>query len=133
MAHAIVEYTDNLGADADIPGLLKTIAAKLANADGVFPLGGIRVRAVRLTEYVIADGEDDYAFVNVTVKMGPGRPEEFKKRFFGELFEVIKAHLADVFAHRYLAISMYIEEADEAGSFKHNNIHQKFKAKAGAA
>jgi 5-carboxymethyl-2-hydroxymuconate isomerase len=132
MAHAIVEYTDNLGPDADIPRLLKTIAAKLNDSGGVFPLGGIRVRAIRLTEYVIADGQDDYAFVNTTIKMGPGRPESFKTAFFGELFELIKAHFAEIYARRYLALSLYVEEADEAGSFKHNNIHQKFKAAAAA-
>jgi hypothetical protein len=24
-------------------------------------------------------------------------------------------------------LSLYVEEADEAGSFKHNNIHRKFQ------
>lgn len=130
MPHVIVEYTDNLAADGDIPGLLKKLAAKMADSGGVFPIGGIRVRAHQFKEYVIADGADNYAFVNTTVKIGPGRPDEFKKRFFGEMFEIIKAHWANIYAKRYLALSLYIEEADEAGSFKQNNIHQKFKPKA---
>ncbi len=45
MAHAIVEYTDNLGSEADIPGLLAKIAAKMRDSGGVFPIGGIRIRA----------------------------------------------------------------------------------------
>jgi len=127
MAHAVVEWTSNLKGEADIRGLLELIAAAMRNSDGVFPWGGIRVRALRLDDYVIADGKADDAFVNVTVKMAAGRSAEFKKAFFTDLFEQIKAHFAELCDRRYLALSLYVEEADEAGSFKHNNIHRRFK------
>ena len=127
MAHAIVEWTSNLEGDADIRGLLELIAAAMRNSGGVFPWGGIRVRAIRMDDYVIADGKADDAFVNVTVKMGAGRSAEFKQAFFAELFEQIKAHFAELYSRRFLALSLYVEEADEAGSFKHNNIHKRFK------
>jgi 5-carboxymethyl-2-hydroxymuconate isomerase len=128
MPHTIIEYSDNLTGEGDIPGLLKKIAAKLCSSGGVFPIGGVRVRAHPVSDYVIADGADDYAFLHTVVKLAAGRPEEFKKRFFDELFELIKAHFADLMSRRYLALSMYVEEVDEAGSYKHNNIHRKFKA-----
>ncbi|HEX7761612.1 MAG TPA: 5-carboxymethyl-2-hydroxymuconate Delta-isomerase [Caulobacteraceae bacterium] len=127
MAHAVVEWTDNLEGAADIRGLLELIAAEMRDSDGVFPWGGIRVRAIRLTDYVIADGQADDAFVNITVKMGAGRSTEFKQRFFSRLFDKVKAHFAELFDRRFLALSLYVEEADEAGSFKHNNIHQRFR------
>lgn len=128
MAHAIVEWTDNLEGEADIRGLLELIAATMRDADGVLPWGGIRVRGVRLSDYVIADGKEDDAFVNITVKMGPGRTAAFKRAFFGRLFEAVKAYFAEVFEQRYLALSLYVEEADEDGSFKHNNIHRRFRS-----
>ena len=81
MPHVIVEYTDNLDGEADIKGLLKMIAAYCGESGGVLPLAGVRVRAIRLTDYVIADGKPEYAFVNVTVKMGQGRDPAFKKSF----------------------------------------------------
>lgn len=128
MAHVIVEWTDNLEGAADIRGLLEMIAAALRDADGVFPWGGIRVRAIKLSDYVIADGKADDAFVNITVKMGAGRTAEFKRVFFTALFDKVKAHFADIYALRYLALSLYVEEADEGGSFKHNNIHARFRS-----
>lgn len=127
MAHAIVEWTSNLEGDADIPGLLDLIAAAMRDSGGVFPWGGIRVRAIKLDDYVIADGKADDAFVNITIKMGAGRSAEFKKAFFAGLFDQVKTHFADLYARRYLALSMYVEEADEAGSFKQNNLHSRFK------
>ena len=127
MPHTIVEYSDNLAEEGDIPGLLRKIAAKLCDSGGVFPTGGVRVRAYPAHEYVIADGKDDYAYVHTVVKLAAGRPADFKKRFFGELFDIIKAHFAEFAERRYLALSMYVEEVDETGSYKHNNIHRKFK------
>ena len=127
MAHAIVEWTSNLEGEADIHGLLELIAAAMRDSGGVFPWGGIRVRAIRLDDYVIADGKADDAFVNITIKMGAGRSAEFKREFFAALFERVKAHFAKLYASRYLALSLYVEEADEGGSFKHNNIHQRFR------
>ncbi len=127
MPHLTVEYTGNLGAQADIPALLRKANAVLIAQGGVFPTGDIRSRAIRLDDYVIADGKADDAVVNVPVKMGAGRSAEFKQAFFTDLFEQIKAHFAELYARRYLALSLYVEEADEAGSFKHNNIHKRFK------
>jgi len=128
MAHAVVEWTDNLAADGfAIRPLLELIATAMRSSGGVFPVAGIRVRGIRLTDYVIADDSGQDAFINVTVKMGPGRGAEFKRVFFTALFDQIAAHLAPLFESRYLALSLYIDEADEANSFKLNNIHTRFK------
>jgi len=127
MPHCIVEYTDNLGESAAIPELLEKLAAKFRDSGGVFPTGGIRVRAIRLSEYVVADGKGNDSFVNITNKIGPGRDLEFKKRFFGEMFEIVKAHLKPIFDSRSIALSLYIEEADEGGSYKVNNIHDRLR------
>ncbi|MBE7218833.1 MAG: 5-carboxymethyl-2-hydroxymuconate isomerase [Caulobacteraceae bacterium] len=126
MAHAVVEWTDNLEADGfAIRPLLQLIARHMREAGGVFPVGGIRVRGVRLTDYVIADDAGGDAFVNVEVKMAAGRPAEFRADFFKSLFSAIQAHLGDLFDRRPLALSLYVTEAQEAASFKHNTIHRR--------
>ncbi|MBU6444677.1 MAG: 5-carboxymethyl-2-hydroxymuconate isomerase [Alphaproteobacteria bacterium] len=127
MPHAIVEWTDNLEKDGfQVRGLLQLINAEMRAAGDAFPTGGIRVRAIKLTDYVVADGEDDYAFVNITFKIGKGRSEDFKKEFFTALFERVKAYFAEIYARRYLALSLYFEEL-ESPNWKQNNIHAKFK------
>ena len=122
MPHVIVEYTENLAPGADIQGLLQLIADHCADSGGQLPLAGVRVRAIRLTEYVIADGKPEYAFVNVTVKLGQGRDPEFVRTFFGIMFEKIQIHLAEVSRARPLALSMYLEELDEKGAFRQNGV-----------
>lgn len=128
MPHAIVEWTDNLEKDGfQVRGLLQLINAEMRAAGDAFPTGGIRVRAIKLTDYVVADGEDDYAFVNITFKIGKGRSEEFKKEFFTNLFEKVKSQLAGIYARRYLALALYVEEISESGGWRQNNIHARFK------
>lgn len=127
MPHLIFEYTDNLGAEADIPGLLKKANETLIAQGGAFPVGGIRSRAVKLTEYRMADGAADYAFVHATLKIGAGRSAAVKNKAGDELFAMIKGHFAALHARRYLALSMEITEFDEGGTWKHNNVHARFR------
>ncbi len=126
MPHVIVEYTDNIRADANVPVLLKTIHDVLIAQDGVFPTGGIRSRAMALTDYRMADGAADYAFVHVTLRIGAGRDEAVKKKACDALFDAIKAHFADLYARRYLALSMEVAEFSEGGTYKQNNVHARF-------
>lgn len=126
MAHIVVEYTDNIAAEADIAGLLVKINQVMLD-QGVFPPAGIRSRAIELKHYRVADGAADDAFVHTTVKIGAGRSAEVKKRTFDTLFEAIKGHFAELFARRSLALSMEHHEFDEGGTYKHNNIHARYR------
>jgi 5-carboxymethyl-2-hydroxymuconate isomerase len=129
MPHFIVEYTANLEPEGDLPGLLQKINATMIAQGGVFPIGGIRSRAIRLDCYRMADGEADYAFVHATLKIGAGRDEATRKRAGNALFEVMKSHFAALYDKRYLALSMEIAEFSEAGTWKHNNVHTRFKGR----
>ncbi|KVE28535.1 5-carboxymethyl-2-hydroxymuconate isomerase [Burkholderia singularis] len=130
MPHIIVEYTANIREAARVPVLLKTINDTLIAQDGVFPIGGIRSRAIELQDYCIADGTADDAFVHVTFKFGSGRDEATKKRACDALFDAIKAHFVQLYASRPLALSMEVNEFSDAGTYKHNNIHARYKRDA---
>lgn len=127
MPHLIYEYTDNLGEQADIPGLLKKSNQVLIDQGGVFPTGGIRSRAIRLADYCVADGSVDDAFVHATLKIGAGRPEEVKKKTGDDLFRMITEHFAAIYEKRTLALSLEIVEFSEAGTWKQNNIHARYR------
>ncbi|QDF98046.1 5-carboxymethyl-2-hydroxymuconate isomerase [Azoarcus sp. DD4] len=126
MAHLIFEYTANLRAEGDIPGLVRK-ANQVMIAQEVFPVGGIRSRAIELADYCVADGSADDAFVHATVKIGAGRSPEARQKTGDELFEMMKAHFAALYDKRYLALSLELVEFSEAGTWKHNNIHARYR------
>ena len=128
MPQFILEYTSNIKASADIASLLKKVNDVIIGQEGgIFPPGGTRSRAIELTEYRMADGAEDYAFVHATFKIGAGRTDAQKKRVCEDLFEMMKAHFAPLFAAQYLALSMELYEYDERGTYKHNNVHARFR------
>ena len=130
MPHFIVEYTDNLKAEGDIPGLLRKVNAVILSQGGVFKPGAVRSRAVELHDYCIADGKGDYAFVHATLKIGAGRTDAEKARVTSELFAAMKEHFAALYARRLLALSLELYEFDEGGTHKHNNLHAYFAAQS---
>ncbi len=127
MPHLIYEYTDNLLPEADIPALLQKSNQVLIAQGGVLPIGGIRSRAIRLSEYCVADGTVDDAFVHAVLKIGAGRSDEVKKKIGDDLFKMISEHFADITKRRTLALSLEIVEFSEAGTWKQNNIHARYR------
>lgn len=132
MSHMTLEYSSNLRADgrfADLCRKLSRFMAALEVEDkAVFPPGGVRVRAIPCEEFCIADGTlDDAGFVHAILKIGAGRSEAAKQATCNGLFDIMKAHFADAFASRGLALSLELAEFSESGTLKHNNLHARFK------
>lgn len=126
MPHLIIEYTDNIKEDANIPQLLKKANDSLLQHRDIIPIGGLRSRAIELHDYCVADGTEDDAFVHAILKLGSGRSEEQIKSVCDDLFATIKAHFSDIFAKRYLALSMEVYEFTRP-TYKQNNIHLRYK------
>ena len=128
MPHVVVEYSANLRTRADVPALLRRLH-DTAIATGVFPPGGTRTRAAERTDYVIADGHPDNAFVHVTLRIGHGRDLDTRRRAAQQVFDALCAELAPAFDATPLAISFEVQEIDPALSFKHNNLHDHVEAR----
>lgn len=133
MPHLTFEYSANLAGETDMQALVDQAARVLVEQaeDGrpVYPVGGVRVRAIRLDTWCMADGQADYAFVHATLKIGAGRSEAAKQRTGDALFALMKAHFAELYERRLLALSLEIGEFSEAGTWKHNNLHERYRGR----
>lgn len=129
MPHLIVEYSANLEDDLAMRAVVDALHGA-ALETGVFPIGGLRVRAAKRDLYRIADGYPDNAFIHVQARIGAGRPPEVRAKAAETIFERLKATTADVFARRPLGLSLEIVEIDPIGSLKHNNLHEAVAARS---
>ncbi|MCW3476963.1 5-carboxymethyl-2-hydroxymuconate Delta-isomerase [Limobrevibacterium gyesilva] len=132
MPHLTVEYSANLEPRLDVMGLLRAVHAS-ALGTGVFEVGGIRVRAERRDQYVVADGDPANAFVAVHVRIGAGRDEATRVRMAEAIFKDVAAYLDPIYRTSPLAISLEVQQIDPVGSLKQNNLHARLKQRAGAA
>ena len=126
MPHLIVEYSANIEDQIALDALLDKLHT-CALGTGVFPLGGLRVRAHRADAYRIADKAPDNGFVHITALIGHGRPLDVQQRAAEELFAVLTKHLEPLYANSPLALSLNVQEFHPVLNFKKNNLHEYVK------
>ena len=107
MPQLTLEYTDNL--NFDVQTLLAQLHSELV-ATGAINLKGLKSRAIRHTEYWIADGNPDYAFVHVNLLIREGRPFEVQQDAAQRVLRVLKETFGDRFEKSHLSLSVDIKE-----------------------
>ena len=130
MPHIVIEYSANLRPRIDLPGLVACLHQSALNT-GVFPIGGLRTRAEEREIYKIADGHPDNGFVHVSLWIGHGRDEPTKQKAAQAIFEDLVTFLKPCFDATPLGLSMNLQELDPVLNFKHNNLHDYVKRRAG--
>ena len=129
MPHFTIEYSANLDDHLDI-GAVCEVVRKAAVETGIFPLGGIRVRAIRCEHFAIADARQDYGFLDMVLRIGEGRDLPTRKKAGEHVFNVLSRHLDPVFAGSKFALSFDMQINDKDTSWKRNNIHDALKVEA---
>ena len=129
MPHFTIEYSANLDKRVDMAKVVE-IVRNAAVQTGIFPLGGIRVRAVRCEHYAIADGNPNLGFLDMVLRLGEGRDLATRKKAGEHVFKALSAHLDPVFAQSKFALSFDMQINDKETSWKRNNIHEALKEAA---
>ena len=125
MPHFIVEYSDNLHEKLDFQPLFKALHEYVVST-GAFPIGGVRSRAIRCYDYRVADGRDEFAFLNLNLKIGHGRDMALKQQVAEKVFEILCDWMKPVIDSGYCQISFEMTELDPVLKFNRNNIHSLF-------
>ncbi|HWW47177.1 MAG TPA: 5-carboxymethyl-2-hydroxymuconate Delta-isomerase [Xanthobacteraceae bacterium] len=122
MPHFTIEYSANLDGRVNMAEIVDLVR-RSAIETGIFPLGGIRVRAIRCDFVSIADGNPDHAFLAMVARIGEGRDLAARKAAGQHVFDALCAALEPVFASGTLAVSLDMQINDKQTSFKRNNLH----------
>ncbi|NCW64617.1 MAG: 5-carboxymethyl-2-hydroxymuconate Delta-isomerase [Rhodobacteraceae bacterium] len=123
MPHLMIDYSANVEPDVDIGGLCNTLRGVAASIDA-FPLAGVKVRAVRVEHYAIADGNPEHGFIDISVRIREGRDMETKQNAAQKIFEAANEFVADVMQRRSLALSLELRDIDAALSPKSGSIRK---------
>jgi 5-carboxymethyl-2-hydroxymuconate isomerase len=122
MPHFTIEYSANLDHRVDIAATCEVVR-KAAVETGMFPLGGIRVRAIACEHFAIADGRHGLCFLDMVLRLGEGRDLAARKRAGEHIFKALSDYLDPVFADNTFALSFDIQINDKDTSWKRNSIH----------
>jgi 5-carboxymethyl-2-hydroxymuconate isomerase len=122
MPHLTLEYTDNI--DVDVQPLLARLHEEVV-ATGAINLKGIKSRAIQHTQYRIADGDPDYAFVHVGLLIREGRPVEVQKETTQRVMDVLKETFGHLFEKRKLSLTVDLKEMRDGIALTEHNITAK--------
>ena len=123
MPHLMIDYSANVEPDVDIGGLCNILLDVAASIDA-FPLAGVKVRAVRVDHYAIADGNPEHGFIDISVRIREGRDMETKQNAAQKIFDAANEFVADVMRRRSLALSLELRDIDAALSPKSGSIRK---------
>lgn len=104
MPHLHIDYSANLEDVIDMSALCEAVRAEAAAID-TFPMAGVRVRAIRVDHFAIADGDPKHGFIDLSVRLREGRAEEVKRDAIGRIFTVMKDFIAPAMATRSISLS----------------------------
>lgn len=121
MPHFHIDYSPNLEPRLDMAELCRVVAQAAADT-GVFPVAGIRVRATACTHVVMADGNPDHAFLDLSVRLRAGRTDEVKQAATAAIFDAMEAFCAPVMESSSFMLSMEMRDIDPALSPKASSI-----------
>lgn len=111
MPHIYVEYSGNLEQIVDMDALCEALRAEAAGIDAL-PMPGLRVRAIRVDHYAIADGDPKHGFVDIVLRLREGRSSEVKRDAINRVFEAARRFLAPAMEAHSLALSAEIRDID---------------------
>jgi 5-carboxymethyl-2-hydroxymuconate isomerase len=126
MPHFTIEYSANLDKRVDMAAVVELVR-KAAVETGIFPIGGIRVRAIKCGHYAIGDGNPQLSFLSMVLRLGEGRDLPARKKAGEHIFKALSTHLDPVFASSKFALSFDMQINDKETSWKRNNIHEALK------
>lgn len=121
MPHIQIDYSANLESRLDVAGLCHVLR-DAAVATGVLPLAGIRVRAMKADHVVIADGNPDHAFLDISIRLRGGRSPQAKADATAAIFAAAEAYCAEVMATSSFMLSLEMRDIDPALSPKASSI-----------
>ena len=123
MPHLHIDYSPNLGQRLDIADLCRALRDAAAET-GVLPLAGIRVRATACDHVVIADGNPEHAYLDLSVRLRGGRSLEDRKRATAHIFAALRGYCGEVMRTTPLALSMEMRDIDPELSPKAGSIRE---------
>jgi len=119
MPHVILEYSENL--DFDVQEFFRELFDSLVET-GNINLKGLRGRALKLTEYRIADGKPDYKMAHVMMTIREGRPLEVKEEFAKRIMAQLEKTFGDHLEHGYIGLSNDMRELKDGIALRTSTI-----------
>lgn len=123
MPHFHIDYSANLEERMDIAAFCEAVRVAAVET-GLFPLPGIRIRALKADHVVMADGNPDHAYLDLQIRLRAGRDHDAKVAATHHIFKAAEAFCADLLANSSFMLSCEMRDIDPELSPKTSSIRR---------
>ncbi|CAN7548138.1 5-carboxymethyl-2-hydroxymuconate Delta-isomerase [Pararhizobium sp. LjRoot255] len=86
MPHIVIEYSKGAGSRIDMPALVKAVHRSIRESGAVKP-NAVRTFAREATYSLVADGDPANQFVQIILRIAPGRPADEKRQILQTVYD----------------------------------------------
>lgn len=129
MPHFHIDYSANLEEVVDMAALCEAIRAEASRIEA-FPMPGIRVRATCVDHWAMADGDPKHGFIDLSIRLREGRPDDVKKDAVTRIFATLRDFLAPAMETRSIALSAEMRDINADLSPKFGTVRRHLEGKA---
>lgn len=122
MPHITIEYSSNVATPIAMANLVDHVHAA-ALEHGLPQLAALRTRAVSRDQYRVATGDDEYGFIAILARIGPGRTTKEKQSFVNCLLDAAEESLSERGdSEMQIAYSAEVQEINPAFRVNRNYV-----------
>ncbi len=123
MPNIQIDYSANLD-DVVQATRLVDVLHQAAVDTGEFPIWGIRSFARAHAQARVADGRPERGFIQIMVRIAPGRDLPKRQQIAQRLFDAIEQPLAPFFAVRTFGCQLEVQEFDAAVTLNRTTLNR---------
>jgi len=126
MPHVFIEYSSNLEEHIDVAEMLQTLHEAAASHPSI-PLAGLRTRAIRSEQYLIANGNSSNMFVAVIARLNGDRGHGPLIEVRDLLAEGLQRSLGDLMQEQPIAVSVEVQPIEAAMRVNENSMRDHYE------
>ncbi|MEC7828922.1 MAG: hypothetical protein VX743_10130 [Actinomycetota bacterium] len=126
MPHIFVEYSANLGEHLDVGEMVQSVHSAAASHPSV-PLAGLRTRAIKRDDYLIANGNSANMFVAVIARLNGDRGQTPLVEVRDLLAEAVRTSVGNVAREQPIAISVEVQPINAVMRVNENSIRDHYE------
>ena len=119
MPHILIDYSSGADKVVDMAQLVEAVH-RAARSSGYFPPTVLRTLARGADYSLVADENPLNQFVQITVRMAPGRSREARKALSQAIFDAASATIPEAWSRGRFALRVDITESDPELSSQRN-------------
>lgn len=119
MPHLTLEYSDNV--EFDSKAFFRELHETLVET-GAVRMKGLKSRAIKMTDYYIADGNPEYKYVHLNIVLREGRPKEVKEEIAQRAMAVLEKTFGHYRETGYIGLSNDMSELLWGVALRSSNI-----------